>query len=168
MFNKSETEHISKPGVVNTVWKGGDPAPLGVAAASPAEPETGRVGVFLTCDVTPSVCWCHGEGAWPRTWTLCEPVLMLGGLRNVTTQGQKQRYFGVSQFVLLNWAPTHHTQTHTAYSGSLTEQRPCLSGSEAQNTSCVISAVVVGVSLVSSLLLPCQMLRGIYSQIQRW
>lgn len=54
---------------------------------------------------------------------------------------------------------THNPQTQLACSGSLTEQRPCVSGSEVQITLCVISTIV-GVNSARSLLLFPHQLRG--------
>lgn len=120
------------------------------------------------------------------TAELCvNPFWYQAGLWYVMTQGKLQRYFRVLIFFFFfpepastpAYPPPHtcthtHKHTHTARSCSLTEQRPCLSGSESWNTPCVTSTVVVEVGLVGLLIFHPRKWQGLVTrhiaQIPRW
>lgn len=93
---------------------------------------------FFACDVTPLAWWHSGKGVWLHPWTPVELALC----RAVwTLKCHQARYRDILSFYLFltNTKPpphhqpqprTHKPQSHLACSGNLTEQRPCISGSE--------------------------------------
>lgn len=114
-------------------WYDANVTPLGAAVTlAQEEPRNKRVGEALLMTTCLLLDDAMARRCGHMLWTLVEPILMLGGAGSemLRHSASNRDILGLSFFFSNSTHHTHNPQTQLACSGTLTEQRPCISGSE--------------------------------------